>query len=87
MGQDDRCGICGKGSCYHLSLYREHIKTREGKALCGTRNAILNPPDCAVDPDTICRRCQKKFQKIHGITIADYQVQDSFTEKPVVLLV
>jgi len=87
LGQDDRCGICGKGSCSHLS-YKEHIETKEGKALCGEkRDPILNSPDCAVDPDVICLKCQAKFEKIQGITIDEYQCQDDLTGELVTLLV
>jgi hypothetical protein len=77
VGQDDSCGICGKSDCWHLSRWKEHIATLEGKALCrrGLKNPILNSPDTSVDPDIICGRCKKKFKKLYGLSIEDYHLR------------
>jgi len=68
--------------------YKEHIQTKDGKALCGEkRNPILNSPDCAVDPDVICLKCQAKFEKIHGISIEKFQCPTDLTDEIATLLV
>lgn len=59
MGQDDRCGLCGKNSCSHMNR-KEHLGY-DGGAVCGRKNVITN--DFDVDAEITCKDCQRI---IHG---------------------
>lgn len=59
MGQDDRCGICGKDYMRCPHALKEHYGTKE-VALCGVKNPILFDEETDTDPDVLCRRCQAR---------------------------
>lgn len=81
MGQDDRCGICGKGQCKHLKT-KEHPSVG-GAALCKRKDVILFTPGVDVDPDNVCKDC-KAIAKEKEIPIfpEDFECDDYVTEVP-----
>ena len=88
MGQDDRCGICGKHyqSCKHYLKIHVLKPLSQVDVFCGRSNSDLLTEDLgaynndSIDPEDFCLQCIKTIGHPPGNTIIDYEFMYSLEE-------